>query len=170
MKRISLCIMIGISCSAGGQNIEAIISSLGNDCTIADTLFHFSKRYLMRGKNDSADYWLDRGLVYALNTREPAVIASYYIDKSSVAFNTGNTEKSFSCLRKVADYLGKTSSYDVHNKYLLLLAKCHRADVKYDSALYYYERCEKLNQEKNPYRNWLVYLDMAMMFGEVDAV
>lgn len=44
------------------------------------------------------------------------------------------------------------------------MGTCYRTLLEYDSAIYHFRECEKLNNLYNPYRNWLVYYQLATLF------
>ncbi len=164
-----LCFVCMATVSPKAQSVESIVSALQTDKQKADTLFFFLSNYMMKGKNDSAEYWANKGLVFALNTSDAELISKYHCQQSNIAFVKANFNKALDFLRKAAPYISDATSFGVKGKYLLLNAKCYRELTKFDSAIYYYQLCENLNNKNNPYRNYLVYLEKALMFDEADS-
>ncbi len=162
------CFLCTATVSLRAQSVESVLAALQTDKQKADTLFFFLSNYMMKGKNDSAEYWANKGLAFALNTADAELIAKYYCQQSNIAFVKTNYNKGLEFLRKAAPYISDATSFGVKGKYLLLNAKCFRELVKFDSAIYYYQLCENLNNKNNPYRNYLVYLEKALMFNEAD--
>ena len=163
-----LCFVCTSTLSLKAQRIESVVAALHSDKQKADTLFFFLSNYMMKGKNDSAEYWANQGLAFALKTTDAELISKYYCQQSNIAFVKTNYNKGLEFLRKAAPYISDATSFVVKGKYLLLHAKCFRELVKFDSAIYYYQLCENLNNKNNPYRNYLVYLEKALMFNESD--
>ncbi|MBL7701421.1 MAG: hypothetical protein JNM14_04185 [Ferruginibacter sp.] len=157
------------SVSLKGQAIESIVGSLQTSKQKADTLYYFLSKYMMQGKNDSAEYWAGKGAAFAVNTGDAELIAKYRCQQSNIAFNKINYKKSLDYLRQAAVYISDATSFGVSGKYLLMNAKCYKELGKPDSALYYYQLCEDLNNKNNPYRNFLVYLEKGLMFDQADS-
>jgi two-component sensor histidine kinase len=149
--------------------VESIVSALQTDKQKADTLFYFSVNYMMKGKSDSAEYCINRGLPFALQTADEERIAKYYCQKSNNIFNKENHSRALETLKMAAPYISERTSFSTKGKYLLLTAKCYREADMLDSALHYYQLCEYLNNKHNPYRNFLVYLEKGLMFDEADS-
>jgi hypothetical protein len=80
-KLASLLVLLIVFASGYSQDIGAIISNLQTDKQKADTLFYFSLNYMMKRKNDSAQYWIRKGLPFALNSKDEERIAKYYCRK-----------------------------------------------------------------------------------------
>ena len=170
MKKLaSLLLLLIIFTSGYSQDIGAIVSNLQTDKQKADTLFYFSLSYMMKGKYDSAEYWIDKGLPFALKINDEEKIAKFYCHKSNVSFLKVNYVDALHFLRIATPYISAGTSYATKGKYLMLTAKCYREMTKFDSALYYYQLCENLNNSNNPYRNYLVYLEKGLMYDEADA-
>jgi two-component sensor histidine kinase len=164
-----LCFVCTATVPVKAQSVESIIAGLQTDKQKADTLFYFASANMMKGKSDSAEYWINKGLVFALNTSDAEQIARYYCQQSNIAFNKVNYNKALDLLGKAHPYISDGISVAVKSKYLLLNAKCYRELAKFDSAIYYYQLCENLNNKNNPYRNYLVYLEKGLIFDEADS-
>lgn len=169
MKLFAILFMITAAFSLRAQTVESVIQSVQTNKQKADTAYYFVSKYMMQGKNDSAEYWAGKGIMYALNTADAELIAKYYCQQSNIAFLKINYNKSLDYLRKAAVYISDATSFTVNGKYLLLNAKNYNELGKLDSALYYYQMCEDLNNKNNPYRNFLVYLEKGLMFDQADS-
>jgi two-component sensor histidine kinase len=164
MKRLFILLLLISGDALYGQSIETILNKPGSDRQKADTLFFYARKYFMSAKFDSAATYLDKGLVFAININDDELLAKYYIEQSSLASFSGDNKKSLVIIRKAVPHLDRIKSYDLHNKYLLLTGKYYNAVTKNDSALHYFQLCEKLNNTENPYRNWLVYVELGLLF------
>lgn len=169
MKLLALLFMITATGSVRAQSVESVIQSMPTNRLKADTAYYFVSKYMMQGKNDSAEYWAAKGAAFALNTADAELISKYRCQQSNIAFLKMNYNKSLDYLRQAAVYISDATSFGVSGKYLLLNAKCHKELGKLDSALYYYQLCEDLNNKNNPYRNFLVYLEKGLMFDQADS-
>lgn len=151
------------------QNIESVVHALPAARQKADTLYHFLSRYMMQGKNDSAGYWAEKGAAFAISTGDAELIAKYRCQQANIAFLKMNYNRGLNLLQQAKGYISDATSYGVKGKYLLISAKCYNELGKLDSAIYYYQLCEELNNKNNPYRNYLVYLEKGLMFDQADA-
>lgn len=166
---VIVCLMCTASVSLQAQSVESIVAALQTDKQKADTLFYFSVNYMMKGKSDSAEYCINRGLPLALQTGDEERIAKYYCQQSNYLFNKESHDRALQSLKMAAPYISERTSFNTKGKYLLLTAKCYREKAKMDSALFYYQLCEDLNNKHNPYRNFLVYLEKGLIFDEADS-
>lgn len=161
--------LILASLTAPAQDINVIVGGLKSDQQVVDTLFYFGRRYIMRGKNDSALIWIDKGLETAKKMSNPEWIARFYIEKSNVLLNS-DKKKTLETLKLADPYMEQAKDYRIWQKYYMITAKCYKHLLKHDFALEYFMRCENLNNEHNPYLNWLVYIELGEMFDDADAV
>ncbi|HRG81765.1 MAG TPA: histidine kinase dimerization/phosphoacceptor domain -containing protein [Chitinophagaceae bacterium] len=134
----------------------------------ADTLSAIGIKYMLRSKNDSAMYFLDLALDAAIRTGNTEKIAKLYVDKANVGL-FGDKQKAIGFLRQATPLLPKVNDPKIKERYYLIMGKCFRHLSVNDSALYYYRLCEKHNLEFNPYGNWILYLEMSILFGESNA-
>jgi len=164
-----LCFVCTATVSLNAQSVESIVAALQTDKQKADTLFYFSASYMMKGKVDSAEYYINKGLPFALKTADDESIAKYYCQRSNYLFIKVNYGKSLESLKMATPYISERTSFNTKNKYFLLSAKCYREKAMLDSALHYYQLCENLNINNNPYKNFMVYLEKGLMFDEADS-
>jgi two-component sensor histidine kinase len=169
MKLFAMFLLIIATGSLKAQTVESIVQSMATNRQKADTAYYFVSKYMMQGKNDSAEYWAAKGAAFALNTADAELIAKYRCQQSNISFLKMNYNRGLDYLRQAAVYISDQTSFGVNGKYLLLNAKCHKELGKLDSALYYYQLCEDLNNKNNPYRNFLVYLEKGLMFDQADS-
>jgi two-component sensor histidine kinase len=158
-----------VPCTIVAQDVERILADCKTDKEKADTLFYFALRHFKRARFDSSDYLFNKGLVYATRTGNDELIAKYYITQGNVFLMTGDFNRGLGLLNMGQPWLAKTSSYELHHKYLLIRGLLMEKMNKIDSAVYYYHQCELLNNRHNPYRNWLVYGQLGMLFLYNDA-
>lgn len=169
MKRLIILLLLVAQQASQAQSVDALVSGLTGDKKKADTLFFFARRCFMTAKFDSALALLDKGLPFAERTNDPELIAKYYMEVASANSFKGNRRHALDIIKKAAPWLTRTTSYDLHHKYLLMTGIFYKALPKNDSALYFYQQCEKMNNRENPYRNWLVYVEMALVFQYSEA-
>jgi two-component sensor histidine kinase len=172
MKRfiaIFLFIYIAAVSVAAQHIVDPILATLTTDKEKADTLFFFAMKYFRRAKFDSADYFFKKGVVFAEKNGDDELLARYNITHGNVFLVEGQFTKGLELLNRGYTYLSRISSYELHNKYLLMRGMCMEKINKSDSALFYYHQCELLNNRENPYRNWLVYCQTALLFQVADA-
>ncbi len=168
IARILIVLTILFTGTVSAQDIDRMIKNLKTDQELADTLFYYCGRYLMKGKTDSALYFIDKGIETARRMNDPARLGKFYVEKSNVVLMT-DKKKTLEVLRQADPYMDYVKDSRTWEKYYLITANCYRHLLKNDFALEYYLRCEKLNNEYNPYRNWVVYLEMGEMFENAEA-
>lgn len=151
------------------QDITALLSRLDGDRQKADTLLFFARKNFRVAKFDSALFFYNKGIPFAERSGNEILLVNFFLEQANAASFMGSHRIALEMLNRCIPYLQYNPVYDLHNRYLLQRAKAHRAITHNDSALYYYRECEKVNLEKNPYRNWLVYADMAGMFQTAEA-
>ncbi|MBK6379218.1 MAG: hypothetical protein IPF72_05510 [Chitinophagaceae bacterium] len=94
------CFLCTATVSLRAQSVESVLAALQTDKQKADTLFFFLSNYMMKGKNDSAEYWVNKGLAFALNTADAELIAKYYCQQSNIAFVKTNYNKGLEFFEK----------------------------------------------------------------------
>jgi two-component sensor histidine kinase len=167
MKKILLLLFLSARCLLQGQsNVDALIAGLTYE-KAADSLLVLGRKQMMRGKNDSAVFFLDKGFTLVQKAGDRARIAKYYVEKANIAL-FADKQKAISLLRQATPYLDASTDYKTREKYLLIMGKSFRHLSMTDSAIYYLRLCEKLNNEMNPYGNWVLYLETAGLFSETE--
>lgn len=155
--------------NAGAQNIQGILNELKTDKQKADTLLYYGTNYSRKAKFDSASWCLNKGFPFAKKSKDDQLIAWYIAQQSEIFYFKREFEKGLSLMLKAIPYLSKTSSVALDNNILNFCGRFYENLNRNDSALYYYHQCEIVNNQKDPYRNWLVYYDIAQMFKRADA-
>jgi two-component sensor histidine kinase len=171
MKRfITFFLLLSISTfKLDAQDINIMLAGLKSDSQKADTLFAMGRMQFRKARFDSADFFLKKGFSFAERSGNDELIARYIIEQCYIhlfgeKFKTGLNE-----LKKIRPHLAKTSSHELHMRYLLLTGRFYENLHHNDSALHYYHECETLNNSNNPYDNWRVYYNMAQMFKRSEA-
>ena len=130
----------------------------------ADSLFALGRRLMMRGKKDSADLIINRGIALSEKNHSDSFLLKFYLEKSNLEITKSKNEMGLYYLAKADPLFTSTTPYIHREKYNNLAGICHTNLLSYDSAIYYYHENEKLNNIHNPYRNWLAYYQMALTF------
>lgn len=150
------------------QDADRLLTSLGDDKQKADTLFSLARKNFRKARFDSVEYWLNTGQVFADKSGNSEVIARYHVERGNMKYMQGKFEDGIASIRKAKSYLPGTDSYDLHNSALLIAGNCFTSLQQNDSALYYFKKCEDYNNNKFPYRNWLVYSAIADVYRSSD--
>lgn len=168
MKRLLLFTLTFNFLAATGQDIDSYLTSSARDKTKADSIFSLARKNFRKGRFDSVEYWLDKGHQYAIKSGNDEVISRYFVERGNMFYMQGKFREGINILSNAKQYLAGTDSYDLHNSAFLITGNCYNSIQKKDSALYYYLLCEKYNNEKFPYRNWLVYSLIGELFSHTD--
>ncbi len=134
----------------------------------ADSLDLLARKYMLKGKQDSAKYLLEKGLDISLLSGNNTIIARCYVDLSSLYLLRGKYNIAQQYIEKAGPYLELTDHYEVKISGMLQRANLYNALDKKDSSIYYYRLAEKYNFEKMPYRNWVVYMALGELFNQTD--
>ncbi|MFN8288919.1 MAG: histidine kinase dimerization/phosphoacceptor domain -containing protein [Chitinophagaceae bacterium] len=168
MKKTLLILGLLFSLPALAQDMDLVIKNSSTDKEKADTLFSLARKNFRKGRFDSVEYWLDKGQYYAERTASDEIMARYLVERGNMKYMQGKFREGINNLKKATPYLAGTDSYDLHNSALLITGSCFKGLYQSDSAIYFYQLCERYNNEKFPYRNYLVYSLMAEVFSDAD--
>lgn len=168
MKGAFLFFLTLFTLASAGQDIDAFLNTSSSDRLKADTIFSLARKSFRKARFDSVEYWLNKGQYHAEKSENNEVIARYHVERGNMKYMQGKFGEGIISIQKAKPYLAKTDSYDLHNSALLITGNCYNSMQKKDSALYYYQLCEKYNDEKYPYRNWLVYSLLGELFNHTD--
>ncbi len=150
------------------QSVDYLLIGLRTDREKADTLYSIAMKQFTRHRVDSTAFYLNVGKVYAERTGDNAYIARYYQFLGNSLSYSGRTEEGLAAIKTSGAFLTASSPYDLRMKYLIfngvLFEQMHRTD----SAIYYFRQCENLNNKEDPYKNWLVYSQLAQMYERAD--
>lgn len=138
----------------------------GSSKANADSMFSMARKEFRMGRFDSAGYWLRRGLPYAVESGQHETIARYRVEEGNLSFMQGRFAQGNALLLQAEPHLLHIDSYDLQNSYYLIQGNCYSGRQMYDSALFYFRQCEQYNQLKNPYRNWLAYVQLGEIFSK----
>lgn len=168
MRRVIIFLLL-ISCSVNSkaQDINALIKSAVPDMIKADSIDLLARKYLLKSKHDSAKILLDIATEFALNSKNPDIIARCYIDYANVYFLKANYSEAEKKVILAEKYLAQAGIYEVKIAGLLQRANLYNILDKKDSAILYYKKAEQYNSEKSPYRNFVVYMALGELFGQM---
>lgn len=164
---LALCLAPGYLLQ-GQTSVDALVSGLTYE-KAADTLLILGRMKMMKGKNDSAVFYLDKAFALIQKAGDRARLTKYYVEKANIAL-FADKQKAIELLRQATPYLDASAEYKTKEKYLLIMGKCFRHLSMTDSAIHYLRLCEKLNNEVNPYSNWILYLEKAGLFIETEGI
>jgi two-component sensor histidine kinase len=150
------------------QPVDNLLNGLKTDREKADTLFSVAMKKFYKHRLDSAAYYLNVGKTYAEKTGDNAFIARYYQSLGNSLSFSGKTEEGLSAIKRSGAYLSASSPYDLRMKYLMFNGILFEQLHKTDSAVFYFRQCELLNNLEDPYKNWLVYSQLAQMYERAD--
>lgn len=165
MKRLFILPLISLSLLTRGQDLEGFLTAAVPDKVKADSVFSLARKNFRKARFDSVEYWLNKGQVFADRSRNDELIARYYVERGNMKYMQGRFREGIGNIQKAGPHLANTESYDLHNSALLIAGNCYSSLQRKDSAFYYYKLCEKYNNEKFPYRNWLVYSLIGELFN-----
>ncbi len=168
MRQITLVLLLLVPLAGMAQDTTPISNLQGTDKQKADTLFSLARKYFRKARFDSVEYWLDKGQRYAVRSGDDETIARFYVERGNMKYMQGRFSEGITQIHIAGPHLAKTASYDLHNSAYMITGNCFNAIQKTDSALYYFRLCEKYNNEKFPYRNWLVYSVMGDLYSTAD--
>ena len=150
------------------QHINDLLNGLRSDREKADTLFSVAMKQFYRHRLDSAVYYLETGKGYAEKTGDNSFIARYYQSLGNALSFSERTEEGLSAIKRSGAFLTDNSPYELRMRFLMFNGILFEQLHKTDSALFYFHRCELLNNQEDPYKNWLVYSQLAQMYERAD--
>jgi two-component sensor histidine kinase len=134
----------------------------------ADTLGLQARKYLLKGKKDSALYCLDRAMELSQAGNSDIMIARCNIDYANYYFMQARYSSAAQYIRAAEPYLSRITHYEIKVQALLAKANLYNFTGKKDSAVMCYRVVEEYNNTHKPYRNWEVYLSMAELFNQMN--
>ena len=153
---------------AAAQPADAVLANLVTDRQKADTLYALAMKHFYRDRFDSAALLLARGIPYAEKTGDNDFIANYHLSLGNSYILREEPATGLLHLKNAAPWLAKTTAYEPHMKYLVFHGMSFGKLHNIDSALYYYHQAEQLNNREMPYKNWVVYAEIARLFQHAD--
>ncbi|NOT52904.1 MAG: hypothetical protein HOP10_16730 [Chitinophagaceae bacterium] len=150
------------------QNNSSQTLTVNREALLADSLDLTARQLMFKLKYDSAKHFLDKALGLALQSGSDNIIARCYVDYANLYNVQGKYKTATEYIQAAAPYLEKADNYEVKINGILLQASLHMLSGKKDSAVYYYRAAEKYNAEKNPYRNYLVYMSLGELYNQMD--
>lgn len=151
-----------------GQDMIRILKSDLTDVIKADSLDLQARRFLLNGRRDSARIYLEKALELALQSGNKTIIARCYIDFGNMYLMQANYSVALKYVQMALPYLQSIDHYEVKINGILLQANAHNFSGRKDSAIYYYKQAEQYNMQKQPYRNWVVYVGLGELFNQLD--
>ncbi len=160
-----LCISLD---TVSAQDMARILNSNSPDHLKADSLDLLGRRYMLKGKRDSSQLFLEKALELAKQSGNHAIIARCYVDFAHLYSFSANYEAALKHLDMAWPYVALIDHYDVKISAIQLRANVFNFSGKKDSAIYYFKEAEDYNSVKDPYRNWAVYISMSELFNQTD--
>lgn len=150
------------------QSVDNLLNGLRTDREKADTLYAVAMKQFYRHRMDSAVWYLNMGKEYAERTGDNTFIVRYYQSLGNALTFSGKTEEALSAVKRSGTFLSASTPYDLRMKYLMFNGIIFEQLHKTDSAVFYFRQCELLNNKEDPYKNWLVYSQLAQMYERAD--
>jgi len=154
--------------AVSGQEMDRILKSKLADEIKADSIDLLARKYMLKGKRDSARIFLVKALELAKQSGNNIIIARCYVDFGNLYSLQANYTTALQYVQLAWPYLAVIDHYDIRISGMLLLANIYNFSGKKDSALYYFREAEEYNAAKFPYRNWVVYIAMSELFNQTD--
>ncbi len=154
---------------ATAQEVDAIIAGLQTDRQKADTLYYFAMKKFVRSDFDSAALLFLKAIPFAEKTGDEGLISKFHLSIANSYILGERPADGLSALQSASPHLHKKSIYDLRMKYLVFHGMAYGKLHKIDSALHFYHRAEELNNSENPYKNWVVNAQIALMFQQTNA-
>jgi len=154
--------------AVSGQEMDRILKSKIPDEIKADSIDLMARKYMLKGKRDSARILLDKALELAKQSGNKTIIARCYVDFGNLYSLQANYTTALQYVQLAWPYLAVIDHYEIRISGMLLLANIYNFSGKKDSALYYFREAEEYNAAKLPYRNWVVYIAMSELFNQTD--
>lgn len=151
--------------SLSGQNSHNVINKKALE---ADSINLLARKYLMKGKRDSARFYLGYALDMAHQSGNSTIIARCYVDYASLHLLQGGYDMAKKYIELAWPYAEVTDHYEVKIACIMQRANLYNVLDKKDSSIYYYRYAEQYNAERMPYRNWLVYMALGELFNQTD--
>ena len=149
------------------QDVTSILANNLPDSIKADSLDLMARKYMLRSKQDSTEILLNMAMEFALKSKNAAAIARCYVDYCSMYFLRGKFREAEKYLIMATPYVAVTNHYEVNLAWLMQRAGLFNVMDKKDSAIIYYYKTEQYNSQNNPYRNYVVYMALGELFGQM---
>ncbi len=134
----------------------------------ADSLSLQARTYLLKGKKDSALYFLGMAMELAQAGNSDMMIARCYVDYANCYLLQARYNIAAQYMKAAEPYLNRITHYEIKVNALLTKANLYNFTGKKDSAIMSYRVVEEYNNAHKPYRNWEVYLSMAELFNQME--
>jgi two-component system, sensor histidine kinase PdtaS len=153
---------------AEGQAVDEIVNALSTNQQKADTLHTLARRNMMYGRTDSAMKLILKGMPYAAATGNENNLVKYYHLKANIHFNANRYDLALQTLHEGRGYITDQTLPSLKAYYHMFYGSTYRRMNRFDSAMIHYRIAEEANNNSNSYRNYLVYLDIALMYRTAD--
>lgn len=170
MKKRSAFIVLAWLCTfaLNAQNVTSRLPIITGDRQKADTLLAQAMKQFYRGTFDSAAYFINKGIPFAEKTGDNQWITYWYLTLGNTYILNNKGAEGLAAIKNATPYLSRISSYDLEIKYLVFSGMAFEKLHQADSAMYYFHKGEQLNNHKDPYKNWIVYAQIGLMFQQAE--
>ncbi len=168
-----LLLLLTICCStnfANAQDVAALLNSNLSDKEKADTLLSIANKNKAQGKFDVMLSYLNaaKPIVTQLNNANTSI--RYYAYAGAYYDIKRKDSELISELKEALPFFEIGNQPEFKRSCLFFIAKGYRHQRLYDSAQKYFDLTEKLQNEYNPYLNWIVNSEKARMYQAADNV
>jgi two-component sensor histidine kinase len=167
---ITISFVVCISITALAQDVNLILQSPLTLKQKADSLLTLANKNKAMGKLEIMLLYLEatRSLLDELTDANTTL--RYYVINAAYYDIKRNDQELIIQTKKALPFFEKGNLPNLKRSCLFFIAKGYRHQKLYDSAQKYFDLTEKLQNEYNPYLNWLVYSEKARMYQEADNV
>jgi two-component sensor histidine kinase/tetratricopeptide (TPR) repeat protein len=168
MKLISLLSLVLLLNTSTAQTIEIAFTTLKTDKQKADTLYALGMKHFIKARYDSAGVYFKKAEVVAQKMGNDSLLAKFYLAQCNALILKNDAAGGLQLLQKMRPFITNIPSYHLQQRFLLLNAMGFEGLHKIDSALYYYHKCELLNNKADPYENWRINSHTGFIFFRAD--
>ncbi|MEO8111077.1 MAG: sensor histidine kinase [Ginsengibacter sp.] len=171
MKVLSTAFLSLVLCivTANAQDVDAVVSSLKTNKQKADTLYHFAMKKFVRSNFESAAILFSKAIPFAQKTRDEEFVSKFRLSVANSYILGERPADGLLALQEASLHIQENTPYDLRMKYLVYNGMAYGKLHKIDSALNFYHQAEELNNRENPYKNWIVNDQIALMFQQANA-
>jgi two-component sensor histidine kinase len=167
---IAILFVVSINTTAFAQDVNNILQSNLTLKQKTDSLLTLANKNKAQNKLEVMFTYLNaaKPLIDELNDANTTL--KYYSFNAAYYDIKRNDQLLIAETKKALPFFEKGNLQDFKRSCLFFIAKGYRHQKLYDSAQKYFDLTEKLQNEYNPYLNWLVYSEKARMYQEADNI
>lgn len=166
MKKIILISLVCfINCYSEAQSFENRSIAVNNNKAQIDTLRSLGRKFLLKAKPDSADYYFRKALEIAKAEKgNNTILVQLYTDISRSFTLRRKPEFALEELKLAKKYISTDIKNSILERYYFFTGYVYRLLNITDSAIFFYQKAELINNVDQPYRNWEVYHSIGELF------